>query len=65
MLFLKYLDDLEGERAIEAELFGRYKNFIIDEVHHWSRWAVQHQNALTVALIMSRYLVRKISSMIA
>ena len=23
MLFLKYLDDLEGERAIEAELVGK------------------------------------------
>ena len=39
MLFLKYLDDLEGERAIEAELVGKRYNFIIDEKHHWSRWA--------------------------
>lgn len=39
MLFLKYLDDLEGERAIEAELVGKRYNFIIDAKHHWSRWA--------------------------
>lgn len=39
MLFLKYLDDLEGERAIEAELVGKRYDFIIDEKHHWSRWA--------------------------
>ncbi|MBC8285879.1 MAG: N-6 DNA methylase [Nitrospinae bacterium] len=39
MLFLKYLDDLEGERAIEAELVGKQYHFIIDESHHWSRWA--------------------------
>ena len=39
MLFLKYLDDLEGERAIEAELIGKHYDFIIDEKHHWSRWA--------------------------
>lgn len=39
MLFLKYLDDLEGERAIEAELVGKHYDFIIDERHHWSRWA--------------------------
>ncbi len=39
MLFLKYLDDLEGERAIEAELVGKKYSFIIDEKHHWSRWA--------------------------
>jgi len=39
ILFLKYLDDLEGERAIEAELVGKPYYFIIDEQHHWSRWA--------------------------
>jgi len=39
MLFLKYLDDLEGERAIEAELIGKPYQFIIDAEHHWSRWA--------------------------
>ena len=39
LLFLKYLDDLEGERAMEAELVGKRYDFIIDEKHHWSRWA--------------------------
>jgi len=39
ILFLKYLDDLEGERAIEAELMGKPYSFIIDVQHHWSRWA--------------------------
>jgi len=55
MLFLKYLDDLEGERAIEAELVGKRYDFIIDEKHHWSRWAApkladgsfDHDKALT------------------
>ena len=55
MLFLKYLDDLEGERAIEAELVGKRYSFIIDEKHHWSRWAApkksdgsfDHDTALT------------------
>ncbi len=37
MLFLRYLDDLEGERAIEAELVGKRYDFIIDAQHHWSR----------------------------
>ncbi len=54
MLFLKYLDDLEGERAIEAELAGKKYNFIIDKEHHWSTWAApkredgifDHDNAL-------------------
>lgn len=55
MLFLKYLDDLEQERAMEAELVGKSYDFIIDESHRWSRWAApkkddgsfDHDNALT------------------
>lgn len=39
LLFLKYLDDLERERAMEAELVGKTYDFIIDEKHHWFRWA--------------------------
>lgn len=39
LLFLKYLNDLEGERAMEAELVGKRYDFIIDEKHHWSYWA--------------------------
>lgn len=39
MLFLKYLDDLEQEKALEAELVGRRHNYIIDEEHRWSSWA--------------------------
>lgn len=55
MLFLKYLDDLEIERSMEAELVGKSYEFIIDETHRWSRWAApkkadgsfDHDNALT------------------
>ena len=55
MLFLKYIDDLEGERAIEAELVGKKYDFIIDAKHHWSKWAApkksdgsfDHDTALT------------------
>jgi type I restriction enzyme M protein len=39
LLFLKYLDDLEHERAMEAELIGRPYEYIIDELHRWSSWA--------------------------
>ncbi len=39
LLFLKYLDDLEQERAIEAELVGKPYEFIIDEAHWWLAWA--------------------------
>jgi type I restriction enzyme M protein len=55
MLFLKYLDDLEHERALEAELVGKSYDFIIDEPHRWSSWAApkkddgsfDHDTALT------------------
>jgi type I restriction enzyme M protein len=39
LLFLKYLDDLEQERALEAELIGKPYDFIIDEPYQWSTWA--------------------------
>lgn len=55
MLFLKYLDDLEKERAMEAELKGNAYEYIIDEQYRWSAWAApkdddgkfDHNNALT------------------
>jgi len=55
MLFLKYLDDLEREKAMQAELKGKPYQFIIDEAHRWSCWAApkdengefDHNNALT------------------
>lgn len=55
MLFLKYLDDLEQERAMEAELVGKKYDFIIDKKHRWSTWAApkkkdgsfDHDKALT------------------
>lgn len=39
MLFLKYLDDYEHERQLEAELVGEDYQFIIDAPHRWSAWA--------------------------
>jgi len=39
MLFLKYLDDLEQERAMEAELRGKAYEFLLDEPHRWASWA--------------------------
>ena len=55
MLFLKYLDDLESERAMEAELTGKKYTYILDEKYRWSAWAApkdehgafDHNNALT------------------
>lgn len=55
MLFLKYLDALEHERATKAELVGKSYEFIIDVPHQWSTWAApkkkdgsfDHDNAKT------------------
>ena len=55
ILFLKYLDDLEQERTLAAELTGKPYVYIIDNAHRWSRWAApkkpdgsfDHDKALT------------------
>ena len=55
ILFLKYLDDLERSRAMEAELVGKPYAFIVDAAHAWSKWAAprkpdgtfDHDRALT------------------
>jgi type I restriction enzyme M protein len=55
LLFLKYLDDLEAERALKAELSGRPYTPILDTAHRWARWAspkdasgkLDHTRALT------------------
>ncbi|ACH65279.1 type I restriction-modification system, M subunit [Aliivibrio fischeri MJ11] len=39
MLFLKYLDDLEHSRALEAEMLGEQYGYIIDRDFRWSTWA--------------------------
>ena len=54
MLFLKYLDDLEEERSLEAQLAGKPYNFIIEDRFRWTSWAapkkadgsVDHDSAL-------------------
>lgn len=55
LLFLKYLDDLETEKASEAELEGKTYSYILDEVFRWSSWAapkgpdgkIDHNKAMT------------------
>ena len=39
LLFLKYLDDLEREKAQKAELIGEKYQYVIDDLHAWSTWA--------------------------
>jgi type I restriction enzyme M protein len=39
LLFLKYLDALEADKALEAELDGKTYHFIIDKPYRWDSWA--------------------------
>lgn len=39
LLFLKYLDALEQDKAMEAELEGKEYSFIIDQPYQWESWA--------------------------
>ena len=55
LLFLKYLDDLEEDKATEAVLSGKTYTHIIDEPFRWDSWAapkdgagrIDHNKALT------------------
>src|SRR6476661_4305481 len=55
LLFLKYLDALERDRATEAQLDGRQYSFIIEKPYRWESWAapmnaqgkLDHNKALT------------------
>lgn len=55
VLFLKYLDDLEKDRQIAAELTGKQYKSIIETDYQWSNWAapkdahgkLDHHKALT------------------
>lgn len=44
ILFLKYLDDLERERALKVELEGKTYSHIIDAKHRWSAWAAPRKS---------------------
>jgi type I restriction enzyme M protein len=39
LLFLKYLDSLEREKAAEAALEGKKYRFLLDEPYRWESWA--------------------------
>jgi type I restriction enzyme M protein len=55
LLFLKYLDALEADKATEAELEGKAYSFILDQAYRWETWAapktadgkLNHNTALT------------------
>src|SRR5512133_419410 len=55
VLFLKYLDDLEKDKATAAELTGKDYTYIIAPQYRWATWAapkgadgkLDHHKALT------------------
>jgi len=55
LLFLKYLDALENDKATEAKLEGKKYSFILDAPYRWESWAapkgkdgkIDHNKALT------------------
>jgi type I restriction enzyme M protein len=55
LLFLKYLDGLEQDRADEAVLAGKPYAYLLDRPYRWERWAapkrpdgtLDHHTALT------------------
>ncbi len=55
LLFLKYLDGLEQDKATEAELDGKKHSYILDKPYRWESWAapkdkdgqLDHNKAMT------------------
>jgi type I restriction enzyme M protein len=55
LLFLKYLDGLEQDKAAEAMLEGKTYTYILDDPYRWETWAapkdaegkLDHKNAMT------------------
>jgi type I restriction enzyme M protein len=55
LLFLKYLDGLEEDKAMEAQLEGRNYTFILEKPYRWESWAapkgkdgkLDHNTAMT------------------
>src|ERR1700679_1154937 len=39
LLFLKYLDALEHDKSMEAELGGKMYAYILDKAYRWENWA--------------------------
>lgn len=63
LLFLKYLDGLEQDRAAEAALSGKKYSYILDEEYRWGTWAapktkdaqIDHNKALTALLSIANH----------
>jgi len=67
LLFLKYIDDLEQDRADEAALEGKTYTYILDKPYRWETWAapkgkdgkLDHNKAL-VGLDLTKFVNEKL-----
>jgi len=50
LLFLKYLDALEQDRAAEAALEGKAYDHILSEAYRWDTWAAPKDGAGKLAI---------------
>lgn len=48
LLFLRYLDGLEQDKAVEAKLEGKKYAFILEEPFRWNRWAAPKDKEGTI-----------------
>jgi hypothetical protein len=62
LLFLKYLDDLEQEKAMEAELRGKSYEYIIDEPYRWSSCFPIYADSRNVHLAQTPSRTRSVKS---
>ena len=61
LLFLKYLDGLEADKALEAQLHTKKYAYILDAAYRWESWAApknadgkpDHQLAKTGTMLIS------------
>ena len=53
LLFLKYLEDLESNKEMEAELNGKTYTRILDKKYTWSAWAYPKQADGSLDLLLA------------
>ena len=55
VLFLRYLDEIEKEKADEATLSGENYTFLIKEEFRWSSWAMPKGEGSTLKKVLVNF----------
>jgi hypothetical protein len=61
LLFLKYLDGLEQDKADEAALEGKKYAFILDKPYRWDTWAAPRGNTDNASVSLRKLLLESCS----